>query len=119
MRTCPRSCRWKLPTSNVSWRNRGSGNMPFNFRVDVENTRPDISTAAVLERLEEALALIEQFQPIRFRHLQRDLRRILVVRYPCRGAYIPAERTCITELTFLARRDIPASVVASSILHEG
>jgi hypothetical protein len=89
------------------------------IHVDVENTRPDIATAAVLERLDEALVLIERYQPIRFRHLRRDLRRILVVRYPCRGAYIPAERTCVTELTFLARRDIPASVVASSILHEG
>ncbi len=87
--------------------------------VLVENTRPDIATSAVLERLDDALGLIEQYQPWRLRHLQRDLRRIVVVRYPCRGAYIPSERTCITELTFLARRDISAAVVASSIVHEG
>ena len=89
------------------------------FRVVVENSRSDISTQAVLARLEEALALIEQVQPWRVRHLERDLVQFLVVRYPCRGAYFPAEGTCMTELTFLARRDISAAPVASSILHEG
>lgn len=87
--------------------------------VEVVNSRPDISTDDVLERLDEALAMIERFQPIRFRHLQRDVRVIRVERYACRGAFIPAERTVITELTFLARRDITAAPVASSILHEG
>jgi hypothetical protein len=89
------------------------------FRVVVENTRPDIETAAVLTRLDEALALLDQFAPRRLRHLERDLEQFLVVRYPCRGAYIAASRTCVTELTFLARRDISPAVVASSILHEG
>lgn len=89
------------------------------FEVLVENTRPDIATPDVLERLDEALGLIECTQPWRFRHLQRDLRAIRVVRYPTRGAYFPADRACLTELTFLARRDITAATVASSILHEG
>ena len=89
------------------------------FRVIVENTRADIATADVLERLDDALALIEAWAPVRFRHLQRDLDAILVARFACRGAFFPEQRTCLTELTFLARRDIPPSVVASSILHEG
>ena len=89
------------------------------FRVVVENTRPDIATADVLARLDEALALIEAHQPWRLAHLRRDLRRFWVVRYACRGAYFPDQRTCLTELTFLARRDITAAPVASSILHEG
>ncbi len=87
--------------------------------VVVENSRPDISTDAVLTRLDEALALIERHQPWRLRHLRRDLRHIRVVRFPCRGAYIPGDRVCVTELTFLARRDISAAPVASSIIHEG
>src|SRR4051812_35039130 len=87
--------------------------------VVVENTRPDIRTSDVLSRLDEALELIERYQPWRLRHLRRDLRQLSVVRFPCRGAYLPAERTCITELTFLARRDITAAPVASSIVHEG
>ncbi len=87
--------------------------------VLVENSRPDIETRAVVARLDEALGLIETHQPWRLAHLRRDVRAIHVVRFPCRGAFIPDERVCITELTFLARRDISAAPVASSILHEG
>lgn len=87
--------------------------------VLVENTRKDIASHDVLERLDEALGLIETHQPWRLAHMRRDVRAIQIVRFPCRGAYIPDERICITELTFLARRDISAAPVASSILHEG
>jgi hypothetical protein len=87
--------------------------------VDVENTRPDIATADVLARLDEALALIERHQPWRLAHLRRDARRIRVARFACRGAFFPDDRTVLTELTFLARRDITAAPVAASILHEG
>lgn len=89
------------------------------MRVLVENSRADIATSDVVDRLEEALELIDRYQPWRLRHLQRDLNQILITRFPCRGAYFPGERTCITELTFLARRDITAATVASSIVHEG
>lgn len=89
------------------------------INVSVVNTRPDIATATVVERLDEALGLIETYQPWRLRHLQRDLAEIRVERFPCRGAFMPEHRICITELTFLARRDIQAGPVASSILHEG
>lgn len=87
--------------------------------VQLVNTRPDIDSAAVLARLDEALALIAQHAPHRFRHLRRDIRGIRVERFPTRGAYFPDARTVLTELTFLARRDISAAPVASSILHEG
>ena len=89
------------------------------FHVVVENSRPDIATSAVVARLDEALGLIEHYQPWRLAHLRRDLERFWIVRYPCRGAYFPQSRTCMTELTFLARTDITAAPVASSILHEG
>ena len=89
------------------------------FRVVVENGRPDIATATVLARLDEALALVERYQPWRLRHLRRDLREFWVVRFPCRGAYFPEDRACMTELTFLARTDITAAPVAASILHVG
>ena len=89
------------------------------FRVVVENARPDISTAVVLQRLDDALGLIEEYQPWRLRHMRRDLNQFWIVRYPCRGAFLPETRTCMTELTFLARTDITAAPVASSILHEG
>lgn len=87
--------------------------------VILENSRPDIASSDVLERLAEALDLIAQHQPWRLRHLRRDIHAIRVVRFACRGAFIPDAREIITELTFLARRDITAAPVASSIVHEG
>ncbi|HEY9449612.1 MAG TPA: hypothetical protein VIQ60_07645, partial [Gemmatimonadaceae bacterium] len=90
-----------------------------NFRVVVKNTRQDIETVRVLARLDESLALIERYQPWRLAHLRRDLLCFRVERFPCRGAYFPLERACLTELTFLARTDITAATVASSIVHEG
>jgi hypothetical protein len=89
------------------------------FTVTVDNTRPDIATADVLARLDEALALVERYQPWRLAHLKRDLRQIRVMRYPCRGAYFAEYRACMVELTFLARRDIGPATVASTIVHEG
>jgi hypothetical protein len=89
------------------------------FSVFVQNTRPDIRTEDVLQRLDDALGLIERMQPWRFKHLQHDLREFWVARYPCRGAYFRNDRACMTELTFLNRRDIGPETVASSIVHEG
>ena len=89
------------------------------FPVVVQNGRPDIDTERVLERLGEALDLIGRHQPWRLAHLRRDLREFWVVRHPCRGSYFPEQRACLTELTFLARTDITAAPVASSIVHEG
>jgi hypothetical protein len=89
------------------------------LRVEVLNTRPDIRTRDVLDRLHEALELIAVHQPWRLAHLVRDVRAIRIERLACRGAFLPDQRVIITELTFLARRDISAAPVASSILHEG
>jgi hypothetical protein len=90
------------------------------FSVAVDNSaRPDIHPSVVLARLDEALALIESTQPWRMRHLRNDLSGFLIVRYPCRGAFFPDDRLCMTELTFLARTDITAAPVAASIVHEG
>ncbi|MDP1891467.1 MAG: hypothetical protein Q8K55_11305 [Gemmatimonadaceae bacterium] len=89
------------------------------FRVELTNSRSDIAAAAVVERLNDALALIERYQPIRYAHLRRDIRVIVVQRFASRGAYLHEHRAILTELTFLARRDIGPEVVASSVLHEG
>lgn len=86
--------------------------------IVLNNGRDDIADEMVLGRLAEALDLMAAYAPHRFRHLQRDVRGIRVERFPTRGAYFPAERVILTELTFLARRDITAAPVASSILHE-
>lgn len=89
------------------------------FRVDVLNTRPEIDTEQVYQRVAGALALIRQHQPHRFHRMQRDFARILVQRYPCRGAFYPETRTCITELTFSVNPDFSLAQIASSMVHEG
>lgn len=86
--------------------------------VQVTNTRPDIDTDQVFERLDAALALIERHQPWYYRHLARDLARIVVQRYPCRGAYFPEQRTCLVELTFSVNPEFTIAQVAATLLHE-
>ena len=88
------------------------------LRVVVDNTRPDISTTDVLQRLDLALGLIERYAPSHFRRLRRDFDHILVQRYACRGAYLPDRRACMVELTFAVNRDFTPSQVAATILHE-
>jgi len=86
--------------------------------VVVVNTRPDIDTEYVLARLDEALALIEQYQPWHFRRFRRDFAEIWVRRYPCRGAYLSQYKVCLVELTFTVNPDFTPAQVASTILHE-
>ena len=85
----------------------------------VVNTRPDIDTADVLERLDAALGLIETHTPHYFRHIRRDFAGLHVERYACRGAYFPAQRICLVELTFVVNRSFTLAQVASTIVHEG
>lgn len=86
--------------------------------VTLINTRPDIGSGHVFARLDAALGLIERHQPWHFRRLPRDFARILVRRFPCRGAYFPDTRTCLVELTFVVNPDFTPTQVAATILHE-
>lgn len=86
--------------------------------VLVVNTRPDIDTHAVLARLDRVLGLIAEYQPRRYRKLQRDVAGFEVRRYACRGAYSPQSRRCLVELTFLANPDFSDAQIAASIIHE-
>ena len=89
------------------------------IRVDVVNTRPDIDTEQVLRRADAVIGLVERYQPWRVRHLRRDLARILVQRFACRGAYFPNERTCLLELTFMVNPAFTDAQVAATLVHEG
>jgi hypothetical protein len=88
------------------------------LRIVVDNTRPDISTHEVLQRLDEALGLIERYTPHHFRKLPRLFDYILVERYACRGAYFHDQRACMVELTFTVNRDFTPAQIAATILHE-
>jgi hypothetical protein len=86
--------------------------------VVVENTRPDIDTRDVIARLERTLAMIQQYVPHHFRHLQRDFDHIIVKRFACRGAYFHEQHACLVELTFSVNPDFSDAEVAATILHE-
>lgn len=87
--------------------------------VVVHNTRADIDTEQVLARLDEALALIERYQPWHFRRFRRDFAAIWVRRWPCRGAFLPEQRVCLVELTFLVNPEFAPVQIAATIVHEG
>jgi hypothetical protein len=88
------------------------------LRVRLENTRPDIDSARVLERLTGALELIARYAPRRLRRMQRDLAGIVVRRFPCRGAFFHQERECLVELTFTVNPRHTLAEIAASIVHE-
>jgi hypothetical protein len=88
------------------------------FPVRVVNTRADIDTRQVLIRLTQALDLIASAAPRCFRRLSRDLSGFLVQRFPCRGAFFPAERECLVELTFAVNPAHSVAEIAASIVHE-
>jgi hypothetical protein len=87
--------------------------------VTLVNTRPDIDSELVFRRLDTALSLIERYQSNTFTQIRQDFSRIHVARFPCRGAFFPDSRTCLTELTFTVNPDFTEAQVASSIVHEG
>ena len=87
--------------------------------VAVYNTRPDIETSRVFERLDGALGVIERYQPHRLRRFRRDVRAIVVHRFPCRAAFFGDTRQCLIELTFAGGGQFSDSQVAASIVHEG
>ncbi len=87
--------------------------------VMVTNTRPDISTEHVFERVAATLDVVARYQPVRYRHLMRDIRRIVVQRFPCRAAYFAESGACLLELTFVVNPEFSLSQVAASLVHEG
>jgi hypothetical protein len=89
------------------------------IRVEVLNTREDVSTERVFRRAEAVIARVRQYQPWRLAHIRRDIAGIVVMRYACRAAYFPDQRLCMLELTFMANEQFSDSQVAASFVHEG
>jgi len=87
--------------------------------VTVQNTRPDIETSRVFERLDGALGAIERYQPHRLRRFRRDVSGIIVKRFACRAAFFGDSRQCLIELTFAGEGKFSDAQVAASIVHEG
>jgi hypothetical protein len=86
--------------------------------VRVINTRTDIDTAQVMQRLTGALDLIATYAPRNFRRMRQDFAGIVIKRFPCRGAFFHQERECLVELTFTVNPAHTLEEIASSIVHE-
>jgi hypothetical protein len=86
--------------------------------VRILNTRPDIDTEQVARRLAAALDLIAIYAPRCYRRLQTDLAGFVVERFACRGAFFPASRECLVELTFTVNPEVGLPEIAASIVHE-
>ena len=86
--------------------------------VRLTNSRPDIDTRDVLDRLAGALDLIALHAPRRFRRLRRDIQSFVVRRFPCRGAFFPETGECLVELTFTVNPRHSLAEIAASIVHE-
>jgi hypothetical protein len=87
-------------------------------RVQLTNTRPDIGSREVLDRLGRALDLIALHAPRRFRRLKQDIQGFVVRRFPCRGAFFPDTGECLVELTFTVNPRHTLAEIAASIVHE-
>lgn len=88
--------------------------MPFR----IVNTRPDIKTEQVIQRLGAALDLIAAHAPRRYRRLCEDFAGFVVQRFACRGAFFPESRECLVELTFAVNPRHDLAEIAASIVHE-
>ena len=86
--------------------------------VRIENTRPDIQTEQVVQRLAAALDLIATRAPRRYRRLRQDFAGFVVQRFACRGAFFPDSRECLVELTFTVNPSHTLAEIAASIVHE-
>lgn len=86
--------------------------------VQIVNTRRDIDTHLVIERLTGALDLIASYAPGKFRRLRQDFAGIVVRRFPCRGAFFHESRECLVELTFTVNSQHTLAEIAASIVHE-
>lgn len=92
--------------------------MVHGIPVRIENSRPDISTDQVVQRLTAALELIATYAPRRYRRLHTDIVGFVVERFACRGAFFPATRECLVELTFTVNPQHGLPEIAASIVHE-
>jgi hypothetical protein len=86
--------------------------------VLIENTRPEIRTEQVVQRLGAALDLIAAYVPRRYRRLRQDIAGFVVQRFACRGAFFPGPRACLVELTFAVNPRHALAEIAASIVHE-
>ena len=76
-------------------------------------------TDRAFDRVEEALRVIKQHDPLRYKRLLRDLRRVWVLRLPeVRGSYNQALGACQLDSTYVLGEGTAPEEIASTIVHE-
>ncbi|EHK57937.1 hypothetical protein [Allomesorhizobium alhagi] len=74
---------------------------------------------AMLDRVEAALSLIREFDPLRYRRILKDLDRILVTLLPGSiGQFSTTNWTCTIDKRFVLRESTTPELIASVIVHE-
>jgi hypothetical protein len=110
---------WRDAVTRAAERLMPDSRVVRGVRVTVDNTRPDIETSRVFEKLDGALGVIERYQPHRLRRFRHYVRGIIVKRFACRAAFFHESRECLIELTFAGEGKFSDAQVAASIVHEG
>lgn len=110
---------WRDAVTRAAERLMTDSRVIRGVRVTVDNSRADIETSRVFEKLDGALGVIERYQPHRLRRFRHDVRGIIVRRFACRAAFFHDSRECLIELTFAGEGKFSDAQVAASIVHEG
>ncbi|WP_140645245.1 hypothetical protein [Mesorhizobium sp. B3-1-6] len=71
-----------------------------------------------IDRVVQALSLIRQHDPIRYRRLARDLSRIWILAIPYRGQFSVGTWTCQLDQRFVLDKKTSCELIASVIVHE-
>ena len=79
---------------------------------------PIIGDRQEIDRVVHALSIIRQQDPIRYRRLLRDLRRIWVLVIPYRGQFQESTWTCQLDQRVVLDEKTPLELIASVIVHE-
>jgi hypothetical protein len=102
----------------------------FLFSVSRKHLRKDIQVAMLFStknenhriafsKIDEALNLISQFDPIRYRQIRRDVIKIWVSATPPYYAeWLGELQTCIIDREYIGRADVSSAEVATTIVHE-
>lgn len=77
----------------------------------------DKDEADVIAKVEEALALIKLYDPVRYRRVQRHLKRIFIcLLFGPQGSFVPDGKRCDLDIRYV--RKAAPEFIASTIVHE-
>ena len=91
----------------------------LGWPVLIEHDGPEAEITALRDRLERVIAMATTAMPEHLAAMRDHVGLIRVVRFPCRGAFIPMSRELIIERTFLADPARLDAEIGATLVHEG